>query len=76
MIQVKSQIIAVFEKFDKVYRAGSLANARWGGQVEFDMVSKGWYISLDGAGIAISVGPQPPDLTTGEIVIVTIEREH
>lgn len=69
------RISKIEERFEKVYKSESVATAMVESQMEFETVSKGWYVSLEGWGIAIPVGKiEPSDLAAGDPVILELRK--
>jgi hypothetical protein len=63
-----SKITDVFEHKALVYMRGV------GKDAEFENVSRGWYIHLEGSRESLHLGHMQPTLKRGDIVKVTIEQ--
>jgi hypothetical protein len=69
MTRFRAVVISVEEKFHKNYVRGVGKNA------EFRDVGIGWFVRLSNSYESLCVGEGEPDLSPGDIVLVTIEKE-
>lgn len=70
-----SKIRRVEERFSRAYNAAKMADAKVESQAEYDEVSTGWWVVLDGWPIAIRIGGEKPtDLAEGDTISVTMRK--
>lgn len=71
----KCRVSKVEERFERRYREGSLADARTESQVEYEEVSIGWFVSLEGWGVAMKWSDHKPgDIAAGDQMIIGMWR--
>lgn len=71
----KATIGKVEEKFEKQYKSESVCDAKVESQMEYEMISCGWFVTLAGWGVAIRIGDkQPKDLAAGDTVLLAMSK--
>jgi hypothetical protein len=70
----KARISKVEERFEKIYKPETVAEAKVESQMETEQKSIGWFVSLDGWGIAIKVSDSKPELVAGDEVIMGMRK--
>lgn len=66
---INTKVVNIEEEFVPTYLSG------FGDTALFENRSKGWFVYLEGSYEAIHVGAEKPELTKGDRVRITIERE-
>lgn len=64
---IQTKVTAVREIKEKIHTKGV------GKDAEFEEVSLGWFLHLDGSRELIHVGPDKPELKAGDPIRITIE---
>lgn len=72
MYSFKVRVAKVEEKFEKTYKAETMGEAKVESQVESDLKSIGWFVTIDGWGVSICFGDTKPELKAGDELIVSM----
>jgi hypothetical protein len=63
------KVAKVEERFEKVYDVETLASAKGEDQVKYELVSSGWFVTLEGWGVAVRFGHTQPEFKAGDTLI-------
>ena len=74
VIQFPATASKVEERFIRSYNKEKLATAKAENQIEYDMISTGWWVLVDVLGISISLGKDKPALNVGDKLMVRITK--
>lgn len=71
----KCRVSKVEQRFERRYKEGALADAKTESQVEYDEVSIGWFLALDGWGVSMRWSDaQPDDIKAGDEMIIVMRK--
>jgi hypothetical protein len=66
---------SVEERFDRVYNPDTI-NAKTEAQMEYELVSKGWWLVIRRLGVALCIGKEKPAIKSGDLLSITIRKRE
>lgn len=65
---------SVEERFARVYDPEQVAAAKTESQMEFTLVSQGWWLVIKRLGLALWIGKDKPAIESGDLLRISIRR--
>ncbi|MET3996034.1 hypothetical protein ABID65_007706 [Bradyrhizobium sp. S3.9.2] len=65
---------SVEERFRRAYDAAKVGNARVESQMEYELVSLGWWLVIKRLGLALWIGKDKPAIESGDLLSITIRK--
>lgn len=73
-IEFEEVATSVEERFRRAYDGDKIGNAKVESQMEFELVSIGWWLVIKRLGLALWVGKHKPAIETGDLLRITISK--
>jgi hypothetical protein len=73
-IEFEEVATSVEERFRRAYDGDKIGNAKVESQMEFELVSIGWWLVIKRLGLALWVGKDKPAIETGDLLRITISK--
>jgi hypothetical protein len=67
---------SVEERFDRVYDPAKVSNAKVESQMEYRLVSNGWWLVIKRMGLALWIGKDKPAFQSGDLLTITIAKKE
>lgn len=67
---------SVEERFDRVYDANKISDAKVESQMEYREVSKGWWLVIKRMGLALWIGNDKPNVDSGDLLQISIRKRN
>ena len=64
----------VEERFERNYNATAMGNAKVESQASYDEVSTGWWLVMKRMGIALWIGKDKPEISSGDLLSISIRK--
>lgn len=64
----------VEERFTRAYDAAAVGAAKVEGQMGYDEVSTGWWLVMKRMGIALWIGKEKPEISSGDLLSISIRK--
>jgi hypothetical protein len=74
IMELQEVATCVEERFARHYRMETVASAKTESQMEFELVSTGWWLAIARLGLALWVSNEKPAIQTGDTIRITISK--
>ena len=74
--EIEFEVVAtsVEERFRRAYDGDKIGNAKVESQMEYQLISIGWWLVIKRLGLALWVGKDKPAIETGDLLRITISK--
>lgn len=73
-IEFEEVATSVEERFRRAYDGDKIGNAKVESQMEYQLISIGWWLVIKRLGLALWVGKDKPAIETGDLLRITISK--
>ncbi|MET3969127.1 hypothetical protein [Bradyrhizobium sp. S3.9.1] len=67
---------SVEERFRRAYDVAKVGSARVESQMEYELVSLGWWLVIKRLGLALWIGKDKPAIESGDLLNIKISKRH